>query len=126
MQVLVVDDEQDMCALFLQRFRKELKAKKISLAFATSGQEALHYLRQNNTQPITVLSDINMPGMSGLELLKHIKQEFEEPPRDVFMITAYGDNENYQRAISLGALDLLTKPLDFSLLRQKLHLESMS
>jgi CheY-like chemotaxis protein len=69
-----------------------------------------------------VLSDINMPGMSGLELLKHIRQDFEALKPEVLMITAYGDKESDNQAISLGASDLLTKPMDFNLLRQKLHL----
>jgi len=122
MQLLVVDDEVDVCSLFQQRFRKELRTQKLSFAFANSGYEALHYLRQHKNEPVTVLSDINMPGMGGLELLKHIGQEFQGSRPEVYMITAYGDQENYQRAISLGARDLLTKPLDFSLLREKLQL----
>jgi two-component system, chemotaxis family, chemotaxis protein CheY len=122
MKLLVVDDEVDVCYLFQQRFRKELRAHKLSFVFANSGNEALHYLRNHSTEPITVLSDINMPGMSGLELLRHIGQEFEGSRPEVYMITAYGDQENYQRAISLGARDLLTKPLDFFLLREKLHI----
>jgi two-component system, chemotaxis family, chemotaxis protein CheY len=122
MQLLVVDDEVDVCSLFQQRFRKELRTQKLSFAFANSGHEALHYLRQHKNEPVTVLSDINMPGMSGLELLKHIGQEFQGSRPEVYMITAYGDQENYDRAMSLGARDLLTKPLDFSLLREKLQL----
>jgi CheY-like chemotaxis protein len=122
MQLLVVDDEPDVCSLFQQRFRKELRTQKLSFAFANSGYEALHYLRNHAHEPITVLSDINMPGMSGLELLRHIQDEFSSPNPEVYMITAYGDQENYQRAKSLGATDLLTKPLDFSLLREKLNI----
>jgi CheY-like chemotaxis protein len=123
MQVLVVDDEVDMGMLFQQRFRKELRAQKVNFAFANSGIEALDYLRSHSSESITVLSDINMPGMSGLELLRHINEEFETSKPDVYMITAYGDSENYQRAIGLGATDLFTKPLDFTLLRQKLQLQ---
>jgi CheY-like chemotaxis protein len=122
MKLLVVDDEQDVCTLFQQRFRKELREQKLSFAFATSGTEALHYLRNHFHEPITVLSDINMPGMSGLELLEHIGREFKESKPEVFMITAYGDSESYQQAKSLGARDLLTKPLDFSLLKEKLNI----
>jgi two-component system, chemotaxis family, chemotaxis protein CheY len=121
-QLLVVDDESDVSTLFQQRFRKELRAQKLAFAFAQSGSEALNYLRQHPHEPVTVLSDINMPGMSGLELLRHINEDFETPKPEVYMITAYGDAENYQRAIGLGATDLLTKPLDFTLLRQKLQL----
>ncbi len=124
MQILVVDDETDVCTLFEQRFRKELRAQKLSFAFASSGKEALHYLHSHSNEPITILSDINMPGMSGLELLRQIRQEFDTPPPNVYMITAYGDSEKYNQAISLGASDLLTKPLDFNLLRRKLHLEN--
>jgi CheY-like chemotaxis protein len=124
MQLLVVDDETDVATLFQQRFRKELKEHKLSFAFASSGKEALDYLHKHTNQPITILSDINMPGMSGLELLKHIRTQFDSPSPEVYMITAYGDSENYNQALRLGASDLLTKPLNFSLLRQKLHLEN--
>ncbi len=124
MQLLVVDDETDVCTLFQQRFRKELRAQKLSFAFASSGKEALNYLHTHTDEPITVLSDINMPGMSGLELLQQIRQEFKPGKPPVFMITAYGDSEKYNEAMSLGASDLLTKPLDFNLLRQKLNLEN--
>ena len=122
MKLLVVDDEADVCYLFQQRFRKELRSQQLSFVFANSGNEALHYLRNHASEPITILSDINMPGMSGLELLRHIKEEFATSRPEVYMITAYGDPENYNRAKSLGATDLLTKPLDFSLLREKLHI----
>jgi CheY-like chemotaxis protein len=123
LQLLVVDDEQDVCTLFQQRFRKELRTQKLSFAFAHNGSEALQYLRNHQDEEVTVLSDINMPGMSGLELLKHIRQDFDTLKPEVLMITAYGDPESYNQAISLGASDLLTKPLDFNLLRQKLHLQ---
>ncbi len=124
MQLLVVDDETDVSTLFQQRFRKELKEQKLSFAFASSGMEALKYLQNHINEAITVLSDINMPGMSGWELLNQIRQQFDTPPLDVFMITAYGDSDSYNQALSLGAIDLLTKPLNFRLLRQKLHLEN--
>ena len=122
MKVLVVDDEKDMQTLFEQRFRKEIREKKIDFAFASSGEEALNYLNTHNHEAVLILSDINMPGMSGLELLKHIKQKFSAPPPIVMMVTAYGDEENYNQAISLGADDFLTKPLDFVLLKDKLKL----
>lgn len=121
MKVLVVDDEADMQPLFIQRFRKEIKEGKIDFAFAQSGEEALNYLNLHNHQAVLILSDINMPGMSGLELLKEIKHQYHTPPPVVMMITAYGDPEKYNEAIRLGADDFLTKPLDFTLLKAKLN-----
>jgi two-component system chemotaxis response regulator CheY len=120
MKILVVDDEVDVRSLFEQRFRREIREKEMVFAFAHSGQEALDYLSGRNRESILVLSDINMPGMSGLDLLKHIKDEFEKPPPVVMMITAFGDDENYTKAMNLGADDFLTKPLNFSHLREKL------
>lgn len=120
MKILVVDDEQDVKTLFLQRFRKEIKSGDMTFVFAFSGEEAIEYLKENKQEAVLILSDINMPGMSGLELLDHIKQKFNEPPPVVMMITAYGDEENYNTAKSLGADDFLTKPLDFRLLKDKL------
>ena len=120
MKILVVDDETDIRTLFEQRFRKEIKSHEMDFAFAYSGDEALNYLAQFSHEAVLILSDINMPGMSGLELLKRIKQKFENPPPVVMMITAYGDAENYKQAIDLGADDFLTKPIDFSVLKEKL------
>ena len=120
MKILVVDDEKDMQMLFEQRFRKEIRSSEIEFVFAFSGEEALIYLNRHVHEAVLILSDINMPGMSGLELLKHIKQKFAEPPPIVMMITAYGDPENYNQAIRLGADDFLTKPVDFTLLKDKL------
>lgn len=120
MKVLVVDDERDVQTLFEQRFRKEIRQHEIEFVFAYSGEEALIYLKQLSHEAVLILSDINMPGMSGLELLREIKQKFEAPPPVVMMITAYGDAENYNEAIKLGADDFLTKPLDFMLLKDKL------
>jgi CheY-like chemotaxis protein len=120
MKVLVVDDEADMKTLFEQRFRKEIKSGEIDFAFASSGNEALDYLNRQNHEFVLILSDINMPGMSGLELLGHIKQKYQSPPPKVMMITAYGDEYNYNQAMSLGADDFLTKPLDFNTLKEKL------
>ena len=124
MKVLVVDDERDMEALFLQRFRKEIREGKIQFAFALSAEDALKYLDAHNHETVLILSDINMPGMSGLELLHRIKQNNYVPPPVVMMITAYGDSENYTQAMKLGADDFLTKPLDFNLLKEKLKLNS--
>lgn len=122
MKILVVDDEKDIQMLFEQRFRKELRNGVIQLAFAFSGEEALTYLSQHHHEAVLILSDINMPGMSGLDLLSHIKNRYENPPPVVMMITAYGDSENYNRAMELGADDFLTKPLDFGILKEKLKL----
>jgi CheY-like chemotaxis protein len=119
MKILVVDDEKDVQVLFEQRFRKEIRNKEMEFAFAYSGEDALKYLNQLH-EAVLILSDINMPGMSGLELLRHIKEKHHEPPPVVMMITAYGDADNYNTAMKLGADDFLTKPLEFSLLKEKL------
>ena len=121
MNILVVDDEKDMQMLFEQRFRKEIKDGQIKFAFACSGEEAMEYMKHHEHEAILILSDINMPGMSGLDLLKFIKEKYEKPPPKVMMVTAYGDEENYNQAMKLGADDFLTKPLDFNLLKEKLN-----
>ena len=92
----------------------------MEFVFAYSGDEAIGYMNRHVHEAVLILSDINMPGMSGLELLQKIKQKFENPPPVVMMITAYGDDYNYNQAIKLGADDFLTKPLDFILLKEKL------
>ena len=120
MKVLVVDDEKDIKILFEQRFRREIRSGEMEFAFAFSGEEALNYLADHNHEAVLILSDINMPGMSGLELLRHIKEKHSEPPPVVMMITAYGDSENYNAAMRLHADDFLTKPLEFNLLKEKL------
>ena len=121
MKILVVDDEQDVKTLFEQRFRKEIREGTIVFAFAFSGEEALRFMENNEHEAVLILSDINMPGMSGLELLQRIKAKYETPPPIVMMITAYGDQGNYQEAMRLGADDFLTKPVDFSHLKEKLR-----
>ena len=126
MKILVVDDEKDIQSLFLQRFRKEIRAHEIEFNFAFSGEEALAFLKEKHSEIVLILSDINMPGMSGLELLKRIRHDYEKPPPVVMMITAYGDEENHTQSIKNGANDFLTKPLDFNILKEKLktfHLE---
>jgi len=120
MKILVVDDETDVQMLFEQRFRKEIRSGEMNFVFAFSGEEALNYLNGHEHEAVLILSDINMPGMSGLELLGHIKQKYHKPPPIVMMITAYGDAENYNMAKELGADDFLTKPVDFTLLKEKL------
>ena len=120
MKILVVDDETDIKILFEQRFRKEIKSGECDFSFSFSGEEALKYLSENDQRDVLILSDINMPGMSGLELLKNVKNIFAVPTPLVYMITAYGDQENYNTAMQLGADDFLTKPIEFSLLKEKL------
>jgi len=120
MKILVVDDEKDVEILFLQRFRKEIKSAEVEFAFAYSGEQALSYMENHDHEAVLILSDINMPGMSGLELLRHIKEKHRQPPPLVMMITAYGDDESYNTAMNLGANDFLTKPLDFVVLKEKL------
>ena len=124
MKILVVDDEHDVKVLFEQRFRKEIKNNEVEFVFAFSGEEAISYLNIHKHEAVLILSDINMPGMSGLDLLEHIKQKYHEPPPVVMMITAYGDAENYDTAKRLGADDFLTKPVDFTSLKEKLKLNS--
>ncbi len=122
MKILVVDDEVDVRFLFEQRFRKEIRNGEMEFVFAFSGEEALIYLTRHEHEAVLILSDIKMPGMSGLELLSHIKQKYLKPPRIVVMITAYGDADNYDAAKILGADDFLTKPVDFVMLRDKLKI----
>ena len=120
MKILVVDDEQDVKTLFLQRFRKEIKKEELEFMFAFSGEEALETLKSMDQEAVLILSDINMPGMSGLQLLEKIKKDFVAPPPVVMMVTAYGDEENFNIAKELVADDFLTKPVDFKLLKEKL------
>ena len=122
MKILVVDDEQDTQTLFEQRFRKETRSSLVEFVFAFSGEEALEHLKKLEHEAVMILSDINMPGMSGLELLEKVKKKFLTPPPVVMMITAYGDTENFRIAKQLGADDFLTKPVNFNELKQKLNL----
>src|SRR6266849_3561003 len=111
MKILIVDDEHDVEFLFRQRFRRELREGVLEFHFAFSGEEALAYLK--NLTPLDIvfiLSDINMPGMTGLEMLKHVKEQF--PQLKVCMITAYGDEQNYKIAMEYGAEKYFTKPID--------------
>lgn len=120
MKILVVDDETDVQALFQQRFRKEIRDGEMEFAFAHSGEDALIFMKNHDHEAVLILSDINMPGMSGLELLERIKEKHRLPPPLVMMITAYGDVENYNTAMRLGADDFLTKPVNFTELKEKL------
>lgn len=124
MKILVVDDEKDVKTLFEMRFRKEIKNGQAEFAFAYSGEEALEYLNNMMQEAVLILSDINMPGMSGLQLLEKVKQKYTTPPPVVMMITAYGDAENRSEAEKLGADDFITKPVDFTYLKEKLNLTS--
>ncbi|MCX6290193.1 MAG: response regulator [Bacteroidetes bacterium] len=120
MNIMIVDDEQDVELLFTQRFRKELKEGEFKMHFAFNGEEALRYLRTLNPfDMVLVLSDINMPGMTGLELLKIIRTEF--PSLKVMMVTAYGDDNNFKQAMQIGANDFVTKPVDFKMLKEKIY-----
>lgn len=119
MKVLIVDDEKDVEMLFRQKFRKETKQDDLELVFAFSGREALEILEESNPPSVVyVFSDINMPGMTGLELLQIIKNKF--PQMKVSMISAYGDSENYNKAISSGAKEFFTKPIDFNSLKREI------
>lgn len=119
MKILIVDDEQDVEIMFLQKFRREIKSKLLEVEFAFSGQEALDYLGQSGSPDVVyVFSDINMPGMSGLELLENIKSRF--PHIQVSMISAYGDKDNYNKAIKSGAKGFFTKPVDFESLKNEI------
>ena len=117
--VLVVDDEPDVEALFRQQFRKDLRAQRFAMDFANSAADALSRIASTIEQSlILILSDINMPGMTGLEMLPRVKQMRPDVP--VIMITAYGDPETRRKAIESGASGLLTKPIDFALLREEI------
>lgn len=120
MKILVVDDEVDIQELFLQKFRKEIRNGEVTFSFAISGEDALDYLHKHESEAVLILSDINMPGMSGIELLREIREKKSKPKPIVMMITAYGDDETRNKAVSLGADDFLNKPLDFGDLKERL------
>jgi CheY-like chemotaxis protein len=123
MNIVIVDDERDVKALFEQRFRREVRQGLLELHFAFSGEEALALLSHGGIADIVlILSDINMPGMNGLELLKIVKERY--PQLKVYMITAYGDAESHQRAVEYGCDDYLTKPIDFKVLKSRMGLEA--
>ena len=117
--ILVVDDEPDVEALFRQQFRRDLRAGRFQMEFALSASDALKLAAEvRDPSLILILSDINMPGMSGLDMLPKVRAEHPDVP--VIMITAYGDAETRRKAIERGAIGLLTKPIDFALLRQEI------
>jgi CheY-like chemotaxis protein len=118
--ILVVDDEPDVPELFRQRFRREARQGTYVLHFAASGEAALDQLAgEIEPQLIVILSDINMPGMDGLELLRAVKER--HPALPVMMVTAYGDDERRRRAAEFGAFEFVTKPVDFDRLKEQLR-----
>jgi CheY-like chemotaxis protein len=119
MKILVVDDERDVQRLFEQRFRKERRSGQVEFRFAFSATEALSYLEQDDETNLSlIVSDINMPEMSGLELLQIIREKY--PEQRIFMITAYNDDKNRQQAEAFGADAYLTKPIDFEGLKKRI------
>jgi len=117
--ILVVDDEADVESMFRQHFRRDLRSGRFIMEFALSAPAALERVKViADDSLILILSDINMPGMSGLEMLP--KMRAERPNVPVIMITAYGDEETRRHAIAQGAIGLLTKPIDFTLLREEI------
>ena len=117
--VLVVDDEPDVEALFRQQFRRDLKTQRFVMDFAVSAADALTRIARPIEQTlILILSGINMPGMTGLEMLPKVREMRPDVP--IIMITAYGDPEIKRKAIEGGATGLLTKPIDFALLREEI------
>ena len=117
--ILVVDDEPDVETLFRQQFRRDLRAGRFTMEFAMSAPEAMEKAaRIVDPSLILILSDINMPGMSGLEMLPKVRAA--RPAVPVIMITAYGDADTKRTALERGAEGLLTKPLDFGVLRQEI------
>jgi CheY-like chemotaxis protein len=120
LSILIVDDEPDVAELFRQRFRREVRQGLYVLHFAGSGEEALERLDTGiRPELIVILSDINMPGMDGLALLCEIKTRWADLP--VMMVTAYGDDARRRRADEYGALEFITKPVDFDLLKEQLR-----
>jgi CheY-like chemotaxis protein len=119
--ILVVDDEADVEMLFRQQFRRDLRAGRFTMEFARSAADALQYICDAGAASlILILSDINMPGMSGLEFLPRAK--IVRPDVPVIMITAYGDADTKRKALESGAEDLFTKPIDFMMLRSEIDL----
>ena len=117
--ILVVDDESDVAELFKRKFRRELRSGEYVMHFAISGEDAVKKLNSGvEPKVMLVLSDINMPGMSGIELLKDTRKRWPDLP--VAMITAYGDPDNRQKAHEVGAAEFLTKPIDFADLKNKI------
>jgi CheY-like chemotaxis protein len=120
MKLLVVDDERDVQFLFQQKFRKEIKSGEIQILYALNGVSALELIESiENKTDYLILTDINMPEMNGIELLKRVKNKY--PKLKVFVITAYGDENNFSMAKNFGADDYFTKPLEFELLKSRIY-----
>ena len=118
--ILVVDDEPDVESLFRQQFRRDIRSGRFIMEFATSAADALERAKAiADPSLILILYDINMPGMSGLDMLPKVRAA--RPSVPVIMITAYGDQATREKAMELGALGLLTKPIDFGLLRREIE-----
>ena len=118
--ILIVDDEPDVAELFRQRFRREVRQGQYVMHFALSAEDALSKLADGiRPELIVILSDINMPGMDGLGLLREIKQRHADLP--VIIVTAYGDDDHRRKASEYGAAEFVTKPVDFELLKQQLQ-----
>jgi DNA-binding NtrC family response regulator len=117
--ILVVDDEPDIESLFRQQFRRDLRDQRFGMDFAFSAADALMRIANSGEASlILILSDINMPGMTGLDMLPKVREMRPDVP--VIMITAYGDAETRRKAIERGAVGLLTKPIDFTVLREEI------
>jgi len=125
MKIMVVDDETDIEPLFRQRFRREIRDGLIECFFCFSAENALAYLNSATAADIVlILSDINMPGMNGLELLRILKEKYAH--LTVFMVTAYDDEEKYKKALEYGADRYLTKPIDFDKLKAEIFSHSQN
>ena len=112
MKILVVDDERDIEMLFQQRFRREIREKEIDFVFAYSGEEALHYLNKHVHEAVLILSDINMPGMSGLELQRHLNESGQRIP--ILFISGQATEQTRERALMAGAVGFFDKPFSIS------------
>ncbi len=118
MKILLVDDEKAVKALFQQKFKKEIKDKLFEFEFAYSAEEAMEMLNKSHESDILLLSDINLPGLSGLQLAKMAKTIY--PGMQIMVLTAYGDQTNYNAAIGNGVSEFFIKPINFDLLKEKL------
>lgn len=116
-KILIVDDEESIQFLFSRIFKKEISNETYDLLYANGAESAIDIIKEESSLDL-IISDINMPGMNGLELLKYVKENFNEIP--VFMASAYTDNNRKEIAKELGALEYISKPIDFKLLKEKI------